>query len=251
MKGEPDTEDFPMMTVSLRDLRGGQLKKYADMEEMVGLTNHRVLVAVLLPATAEWVAHLVETNVSRVEQNIQAGEDEFKRDGSLTTLEAALDEGQRTAASNLDVEREASLVDEVRSVVGATAEGLGSVVGQVPVVGATAVEALGRIWSHLGGPSTGSTNSTPSSVQSVRIGDLDGAVIEEAARQDRTIAVTHGRVLVGVLMPVSKYLVEHLVEENMSRVLYNIAKGEMEISAGHATALDDVLQAAPGQSLQT
>ena len=64
----------------------------------------------------------------------------------------------------------------------------------------------------------------------VRIGKLSASLIEEAAAAGQTIAVTNERKLIGIVIPVTPGLVEFLLEQNMSRVLYNIALGEKQIS---------------------
>ena len=79
------------------------------------------------------------------------------------------------------------------------------------------------------------------SVRTVRVGDLSAKLIEEAGAAGQTLALTYDRVLVGTAVPVTRGLVEFLVEQNMSRVLYNIALGEKEVSeGGPLTTLDQV-----------
>jgi hypothetical protein len=76
-------------------------------------------------------------------------------------------------------------------------------------------------------------------VRPIRIGDLSAAQIEKAGVNGQTLAVTYDRELVGILNPVTQGLVQFLLEQNISRVLNNIAQGEEEIKApGQLTTPD-------------
>jgi len=90
-------------------------------------------------------------------------------------------------------------------------------------------------------------------VRTVRIGDLSAAVIEKAGAAGQTLAVTHERELIGMLIPVTQNLVQFLIEQNISRVLYNIHQGEKELTIpGTMTTLDREIppgSARPGPSL--
>jgi hypothetical protein len=80
------------------------------------------------------------------------------------------------------------------------------------------------------------------SMHTVRIGDLSAEVIEKAGQDGQTLAVTHNRQLVGIVIPVTRGLVEFLIEQNMSRVLYNMALSQNQISTqNQMTTLDEVL----------
>jgi hypothetical protein len=80
-------------------------------------------------------------------------------------------------------------------------------------------------------PATGQEEgSVESAVRTVRIGDLSGHLIEEAGAAGQTLAITHDRELIGIVVPVTQGLVQFLVEMNMSRVLNNIGRGEMRIA---------------------
>ena len=84
-----------------------------------------------------------------------------------------------------------------------------------------------------GGPAKLETNT-------VRIGELSGPVIREAARTGQTLAVTDRRELVGVIIPVDERLVAHIVEENLSRIYRNVLEGERELRAGPTRTLEDL-----------
>ena len=63
------------------------------------------------------------------------------------------------------------------------------------------------------------------------IRQLNGKLLEEAARTNQPIAVCTGQVMAGVIFPVSQRLVARLVEQNLSRVIYNMSRGEDELAA--------------------
>ena len=70
-------------------------------------------------------------------------------------------------------------------------------------------------------------------------------MIEEAAKARQTLAITHDRELIGIIIPITPGLVQFLIEQNMSRVLYNTALGEKEIlTSRKMLTLDDALRAA-------
>jgi hypothetical protein len=79
-------------------------------------------------------------------------------------------------------------------------------------------------------------------MRTVRIGDLKAALIEQAGEAGQTVALTHDRELIGILIPVTAGLVQFLIEQNLSRVLYNIGLGEKQLgTADKLTTLDEVL----------
>ena len=58
----------------------------------------------------------------------------------------------------------------------------------------------------------------------------------------QTLALTHDRELIGIVIPVTQNLVHFLIEQNISRVLYNIDVGEKELTLpGALTTLDSAL----------
>ena len=61
------------------------------------------------------------------------------------------------------------------------------------------------------------------------MGDLSAARIEKAGVNGQTLAVTHDRNLIGILIPVTQDLVQFLIERNMSSVLDSIRRGEGQI----------------------
>ena len=79
-----------MRTVNIRDLRGSGLADSARQGELLGITNYRQLIGVLVPVTPAWVEHLIEYNWSRVRQSVLEGEQEMARGTPMTTLDGLL-----------------------------------------------------------------------------------------------------------------------------------------------------------------
>src|SRR5262249_5321093 len=73
-------------------------------------------------------------------------------------------------------------------------------------------------------------------------GALNAKLIEKAGADGQTLALTHNGELIAVVIPVTRNLVEFLIEQNMSRILYNIGLAENKISSpDKMTTLEDAL----------
>ena len=102
-------------------------------------------------------------------------------------------------------------------------------------------ETLERLHAALNPRNPGEAAEGPS-VLTMRIGELSAERIERAGTAGQTLALTHDRELVAIVIPVTRGLVEFLIEQNMSRVLYNMALSQNQISAqNQMTTLDEVL----------
>jgi hypothetical protein len=78
----------------------------------------------------------------------------------------------------------------------------------------------------------------------VHLSDLSASRLKEAGAAGQTFAIVHDRELIGIIIPVTRGLVEFLIEQNMSRVLYNTALGEKQTTVtDNMTTLDEVLGA--------
>jgi hypothetical protein len=66
-------------------------------------------------------------------------------------------------------------------------------------------------------------------MRTVAIRELDAPAITEAASHDQVLGITNGRVLAGVLVPISRDWVHQLIEGHFSRIVHNIRRGEREI----------------------
>jgi hypothetical protein len=73
-------------------------------------------------------------------------------------------------------------------------------------------------------------------MKTVGIRELTAPVIARAAERDELVGITNGRVFAGVLVPVSRSQVQHLVDQNITRVMRNITRGEREVRAASAPA---------------
>lgn len=210
-----------METISIRDLRGADLQQRARAGKPLAITNRRALIGVIIPASSAWVEHLVYNNWSRVRQSITEGEQ-------------AIAEGEHAGAAAVPVsghaahsvgsagpgERQDPGI-AARSVAPLAAVVLGETVVQTP----ESEEILGQLRAILSpSRSAGEEGSLaePSVVRPIRIGDLSAAQIEKAGADGQTLAVTHDRKLIGILIPVTQGLVHFLIERNISRVLTNI-----------------------------
>jgi antitoxin (DNA-binding transcriptional repressor) of toxin-antitoxin stability system len=219
-----------METVSIRDLRGATLRERARRGEPLAITNHRVLIGVVIPAAPGWVEHLIYRNWRRVSQNIAEGEDALASEAPMITVQqlvAGEDPGEEPApgwpehGGRPDLPLTAAVVD-------------GNVVHT-----AQSQETVER-WRAAWNPALSADRlAAPSAVRAVRIGDLSARVIEEAGQAGETLAITHERELIGIVIPVTQDLVQYLIEKNLSRVLANIELGEKQLTtADEMTPLD-------------
>lgn len=112
-------------------------------------------------------------------------------------------------------------------------------------------DVIGRLQATLNPPRSGTTQEAGSPLPSPvtkRIGDLSAAVIKQAGENGQTIAVTHDREPIAIIIPVTRDLVEFLLEQNMSRVLNSIHLAEKEIRRGDAMIRLAPPPAAPGSA---
>jgi antitoxin (DNA-binding transcriptional repressor) of toxin-antitoxin stability system len=165
-----------METISIRNLRGERLREEARTGKLLAITNRGGLIGVVVPVAAAWLEHLIDYNLSQVQQSIG--------------------EAEQNAAAEL------------------------------PMV--TIGEVVGQLQGMLNPDQAQSEPSRPPA-KTVRIGDLSAKQIEQAGADGQTIAVTHERELIAIVIPVTRNLVEFLLEQNMSRVLHNIEQDRKEI----------------------
>jgi hypothetical protein len=223
-----------METVSIRDLRGTTLRESARKGKPLAITNHRVLIGVMIPVVTEWVEHVIDNNWSHVQQSIAEGEQAMASGTPLPRLRDVVAEPDAP-----DSGKDVPLTTE-RLAAPLVAALAGSTVTQP----AESREALQRLHAALNPAEPGSSPAEPS-IRTVRIGDVSAAVIEEAGDTGQTLAITHDRELIGIVIPVTQRLVEYLIEQNVSRVLYNIGLGEKQINTpDKLPTLDAVLEQA-------
>jgi antitoxin (DNA-binding transcriptional repressor) of toxin-antitoxin stability system len=224
-----------MESVKIRELRGTALRDRAHEGKPLAITNRGALVGVIIPMTQAWVEHLIDYNWSHVRQSIAEGEQAMAADRSMLTVDDVVaqadargyDEGQRHSTP------ERLAVPLVAAVVGGT-------LMQPPET----KETLERLRALLNPLSSAEELAEPS-VQTIRIGELSAERIEQAGEAGQTLALTHDRALVGVVIPVTRGLVEFLVEQNVSRVLYNIGLGEKQLTTSDKmTTLEQALEQA-------
>ena len=225
-----------METVKIRELRGADLRERARNGKPLAITNRGALIGIIIPVTQAWVEHLIDQNWSHVRQSIAEGEEAIAADTSMLTIDDVVaqaaargyDEGHRHSTP------ERLAVPLVAAVVGGT-------VIQPPETR----ETLERLQALLNPPGSAEGPPPEPSVHTMRIGDLSAERIEQAGAAGETLALTHDRELVGIVIPVTQGLVEFLIEQNMSRVLYNIGLGEKQLATPEKmVTLDQVLEQA-------
>jgi hypothetical protein len=186
-----------MKTVNLRSIRGAGLQKAAQAGELVGLLKNRRLIAVMIPVSPNWVAHVIEHNWSRVLQSVTEGELAMAGNAPMVTLDDALAQGGK-AESPLPAQTMPFLAS----------------IGAVP-----------------------SEDCDLPQTRTVRVGDLSGKLIEEAGDSDELLAVTNDGLLLGIVVPITQRLTQYMIGKNMSRVLFNIGYGEKEAAGSEPLAV--------------
>jgi antitoxin (DNA-binding transcriptional repressor) of toxin-antitoxin stability system len=223
---------MPMDTVKIRDLRGTDLLQRTRSGRPLALTNRGSLVAVIIPVTRAWVEHLIDYNWSHVRQSIDEGERAMTAGEPMAAIDDVMAQpgpGPGDGGGGQDAPE--LLVPVVAAVIGGT-------VMQPPETR----ETLERLHAALNPRSADAAAEGPS-VLTMRIGELSAERIGQAGAAGQTLALTHDRELVSIVIPVTRGLVEFLIEQNMSRVLYNTSLGEKEIlGSGTMLTLDDALR---------
>jgi hypothetical protein len=230
-----------MKMISIREMRGSELEKYAQDGELVGIKNYRELIGVLVPLTPAWMKHLIDDNRSRIEQNLGEAEEEMAAGKPMVTLEDLLLESS-DSEDDTSTEQE-SFEPSLREPVAVGAvEHLSQTALAVPAAVLHMPAAMLKKLGELVGAVHETEGGPRPTMQTVRVGDLSGSVIQDAGAAGQSLALTHDRKLVGFVVPVTPQLIESLIEQNFSRILYNIDIAEKEIEQGQPfSTLDNVL----------
>lgn len=211
-----------MEKISIRSLRGSTLRAHAQKGEWLAITNHRVLIAVLIPAAEGWVQHLIRQSWPQVRQNIDEAENAMAAGQPITAIDDMM-----PAAVRPGTPLEAAIV--------------GGAVAQAPMSEVT----IGKLSAALNPPAPGTDEDDGTArypVRTVRIGELSARLIGDAGANRQVIAVTHDHELLGILVPVTQDLVQSLIEDNISRVLDGIEKSEAQPGpAARMVTLDEVI----------
>ena len=210
-----------METISIRDLRGADLEERAREGRPLAITNRRELIGVIIPASSGWVEHLIYYNWSRVGHSIAEGEQALAGAGAMRASDGAGDKADTTVRGRRQ---------EPGGLDGPVVPLAAAVVGETVVQTPESEEILDQLRAILNPSGSAgdqeSGQAEPSVVRPIRIGDLSAAQIEKAGVNGQTLAITHDRRLIGILIPVTQGLVHFLIERNISRVLHNIRHGE-------------------------
>jgi antitoxin (DNA-binding transcriptional repressor) of toxin-antitoxin stability system len=235
-------EQSAMETVNIRNLRGKYLRENAQQGKPLAITKAGALIGVVIPVAAAWVENLIDYNWSAVRQSITEGEQAAAAGTRLTTiadLVASADAGDDEDVSGHGLPEKLAVPTVVAALTGRT-------VAQAP----ESKEILARLQQAFNPPSAASAgpDGRPAgpAMRTVRVGDLSADEIEQAGRDGQTLAVTHNRKLIGIIIPVTRDLVEFLIEQNMSRILQNIALSEKISAQDQMITLDQVLDEPPG-----
>jgi hypothetical protein len=233
-------EQVAMETVNIRNLRGKYLRENALRGKPLAITNAGALIGVVIPVAAAWVEHLIDYNWSHVRQSLNEGEQTIAAGMPLTTIQDLV----APAEAGGDDEVQGHGMPEELAVPAVVAALTGRTVAQAP----ESKEILARLQQAFNPSAAIEPGHEPAgpSMLTVRVGDLSADLIEKAGQSGQTLAVTHHRELIGIVIPVTSGLVEFLIEQNMSRVLYNIALSEKQIrTPDQMTTPDEALDDLP------
>ena len=82
-------------------------------------------------------------------------------------------------------------------------------------------------------------------MKTIGIREVSGERITAAVAAGDVLGITNGRVLAGVLMPLTTETVEHLVDQNVTRIVQNIREGEREVAEGGSVSLEELINEEP------
>jgi antitoxin (DNA-binding transcriptional repressor) of toxin-antitoxin stability system len=215
-----------METVNIRSLRGTSVARTVGEGKPLAITNNKALIAVVIPVARGWVEHVINRNWSQVRQHVKEGEKALASGAPMDSLDNVVaDPGAaRGNPGGGDPRPDGYAVPLVAALAGRT-------VTQSP----ESRQLLAAMQAALTGPAR-ATEKTATDPQPVRVGDLSAHMIEEAGEARQTLALTHDRQLIGIVIPVTPRLVHFLIEQNLSRIQYNIALGEKELTKPEAVA---------------
>jgi hypothetical protein len=203
-----------MKAISIRNLRRNGPRDNALKGMPLAITNRGALIGVFVPVAAAWIEHLINYNWSHVRQSIVEGEQSLSTAFSVVTQDGTIPE-----EDTIDYEQGQARRARQRT------------------------ESLERLQSASNSSASGARQESRSagpSVITVRIGDLTAHLIEETGANAQFLAVIHDRELIGVIIPVTRSLMNFLIEQNMSRILGNIALSERDIrTQDKMTTLDE------------
>jgi hypothetical protein len=84
--------------------------------------------------------------------------------------------------------------------------------------------------------------AVPPPARQIPIRDFSAKRLREAAKRREVLGLTYGKVLTGVICPVTPEWITQLIEQNISTILKDIKQGEREIESGAPlTTLDDLV----------
>jgi antitoxin (DNA-binding transcriptional repressor) of toxin-antitoxin stability system len=230
-----------METVNIRNLRGKYLREKTEQGKPLAITKAGALIGVVIPVASAWVENLIDYNWSHVRQSITEGEQAAAAGTRLTTLADVVGDAEAAddTAGHGWPEKLPEKPPEKLGVPTVVAALTGRTVAQAP----ESKEILARLQQAFNPSADPDGRRAGPAMRTVRVGDLSADEIERAGRDGQTLAVTHNRRLTGIIIPVTRDLVEFLIEQNMSRILQNIALSEKISARDQVTTLDQILGA--------
>jgi hypothetical protein len=201
-----------MEVVSIGDLRGQTLRETARRREPVAITSHRVLIGILIPAARGWIEHLINHNWSHLLQIIAEGEESTTDGQPLVTLDKVIAEA-------------AVAVWGSDNALGSEPQSLAVQLGTQTIDNNETLERLQTTLSSAVSMSGLFVSDEPS-VRTARASSLTARAIEQAGADGDVLAVIDDRELIGILIPITRSLVEFLIEQNLSRVMAQIVTDE-------------------------
>lgn len=196
-----------MRTIAIRDIRAKALRQAGAEDELLGLTDSRVVTGVFCPIGQDWLLDVATRNSARLAEAVAAAEQELDGTDPLPTLEELQAPGARTAG-------------QPRPLAAAA-----------PLVGAFAAVS-------------GTPEQDQVSQEMVGIGQLSAARLREAAAAGQLLVVTDRRELLGIVIPVNQRLLAYLVQQNLPRLRNTVTAGEAEYQALIADTVSTMFGAA-------
>src|ERR1700753_297481 len=75
-----------METISIRNLRGERLREEARTGKLLAITTRGGLIGVVVPVAAAWLEHLIDYNLSQVQQSIGEAEQQMSAELPMVTI---------------------------------------------------------------------------------------------------------------------------------------------------------------------
>lgn len=232
-----------MKTITVRELSGYTIEERANSGDLVGIKRNRRFIAVVVPMARVWIEHLIDHNWARVLHSVDLIERTAADENDVIVLDDLLNELDSDSAEQTshalstpskDPEDSSRGRLHTESARSAAADALGYL-GSGASRGATdalaqlspaAAEMVRRFAAVLGLEREDADGRIVASSATIRIRDLNARRIEEAEERRELLILTRETRPIGFVVPASRELVEFLLYQNLSRVVYNVERLE-------------------------